>query len=63
VVHVHAAKHLALCLGTGVGEDGFHTELDEAALRAEGISPELTDSLLPRVHEAAERLRQSELQA
>jgi len=30
VTCVHAAKHLALCLGTGVGEDGFTTELDES---------------------------------
>lgn len=56
VVHIHAAKHLALCLGTGVGEDGFHSELDEAALREQGITPEMTEALLPAVLEKATRL-------
>lgn len=59
VTHVHAAKHMALCLGTGVGEDGFQSELDESALRVIGISPELTESLLPAVHEAAAKLLHS----
>jgi putative nucleotidyltransferase with HDIG domain len=49
VTHVHAAKHIALCLGTGVGEEGFQSELDEEILRAEDITPEMTESILPAV--------------
>ncbi|WP_158277480.1 HDOD domain-containing protein [Opitutus sp. ER46] len=56
VAIVHAAKHLALCLGTGVGEDGFTSELDEAVLRNEGIAPEVAERLLPSVVELTSRL-------
>ncbi len=56
VIHIHAAKHLALCLGTGVGEEGFQSELDESALHDGGIGPELAETLLPEVHELTERL-------
>jgi putative nucleotidyltransferase with HDIG domain len=56
VTHVHAAKHLALCLGTGVGEDGFQSELDEAALKDGGIGPEMTEALLPAVFEISSKL-------
>jgi HD-like signal output (HDOD) protein len=56
VTHIHAAKHLALCLGTGVGEDGYQSELDEAALRAGGIGPEVTEALLPAVHDISSKL-------
>lgn len=56
VTHIHAAKHLALCLGTGVGEDGFQAELDENALRAEGITPAMTESVLPAVVELSSKL-------
>jgi hypothetical protein len=57
---VHAAKHLALCLGTGVGEDGFTTELDESILAEQGISPELLESLLPAVLAGSKKLLQNE---
>lgn len=56
VTHIHAAKHVALCLGTGVGEDGFQAEIDEAALRAEGITPAMTESILPTVVEISSKL-------
>lgn len=56
VVHVHAAKHLALCLGTGVGEEGYQSELDEIALHDGGIGPDLAETLLPEVHEVTQRL-------
>lgn len=56
VAHVHAAKHIALCLGTGVGEDGYQAELDEAALRAAGITPEMTEALLPTVLDISTKL-------
>jgi putative nucleotidyltransferase with HDIG domain len=61
VTCVHAAKHLALCLGTGVGEDGFTTELDEAILAEQGIAPELLESLLPAVLAGSKKLLQSEM--
>ena len=60
VTHVHAAKHLALCLGTGVGEDGFQSELDEESLRLSGITPDMTEMLLPEVHELSTRLLQTQ---
>jgi putative nucleotidyltransferase with HDIG domain len=60
VTCVHAAKHLALCLGTGVGEEGFSTELDEALLAEQGITPELIESLLPAVLAGAKKLLQSD---
>lgn len=56
VAHVHAAKHVALCLGTGVGEEGFQSELDEEVLRAEGITPEMTESILPAVLDISTKL-------
>jgi putative nucleotidyltransferase with HDIG domain len=49
VTHIHAAKHLALCIGTGVGEDGFSTEIDEPFLRENGFGPESLETLLPEV--------------
>ena len=55
VTHVHAAKHLAISLGYGVGEEGFSTELDEALLLQEGFTPELFDKILPDVHLASEK--------
>ena len=61
VTCVHAAKHLALCLGTGVGEDGFTTELDEAILAEQGITPELMESLLPAVLAGSKKLLQGEM--
>jgi putative nucleotidyltransferase with HDIG domain len=60
VAHVHAAKHLALCLGTGVGEDGFHSEIDEDVLAEAGIAPEDTEALLPAVLEKSTMLLHSE---
>jgi putative nucleotidyltransferase with HDIG domain len=63
VTHVHAAKHLALCLGTGVGEDGFQSEIDEQALRAANISPGALERLLPAVHEVSAKLLHSQTAA
>jgi putative nucleotidyltransferase with HDIG domain len=56
VTHVHAAKHMALCLGTGVGEDGYHTEIDEDLMAEHGITPEMLEHLLPAVLEGSMRL-------
>lgn len=60
VTHIHAAKHIALCLGTGVGEDGYQAELDENALRAEHIAPELTEALMPAVLDVSSKLLSSQ---
>lgn len=60
VAHIHAAKHLALCIGTGVGEDGFHTEIDETAMREEGITPALIEGLLPEVLITSTKLLEEE---
>lgn len=56
VAHVHAAKHIALCIGTGVGEDGFSSELEADSLRVQGITPELTESLMPAVLDISNKL-------
>ena len=56
VVHVHAAKHLATSLGYGVGEDGFHIELDEELLGEQGISEPMLESILPHVVATTEKL-------
>lgn len=53
VTHIHAAKHLAILIGLGVGEEGFQTELDEEALKQAGYSSETMEHLLPSIlHEA-----------
>jgi putative nucleotidyltransferase with HDIG domain len=62
VTHVHAAKHIALCLGSGVGEEGFLSELDEESLRNEGITPEITEALLPAVLDVSTKLLQGEVE-
>jgi putative nucleotidyltransferase with HDIG domain len=61
VTHIHAAKHLALCIGTGVGEDGFHTEIDEAAMRSQGITPASLEALLPDVLMTSARLLEDQV--
>ena len=60
VTHIHAAKHLAICIGTGVGEDGFQSELDEGFLKAEGITPDMIEALLPSVVERSAQLLRHE---
>jgi putative nucleotidyltransferase with HDIG domain len=47
VLLVHAAKHLAINIGLGVGEDGFRNELDAPLLLEDGYTAEFFDSLLP----------------
>ena len=60
VTLIHAAKHLAINIGQGVGEDGFRTELDEESLHAEGFTPEFLESQLPIVLVEAEKLLAAE---
>jgi HD-like signal output (HDOD) protein len=52
VVLIHAAKHLALQLGYGVGSDGFYMELDEDALTRQGFTEEILEESLPDVLES-----------
>lgn len=56
VTNVHAAKHMALAFGLGVGEEGFTTELDEVALKAYGFTPEIAEECLPMVLDQAEKM-------
>jgi putative nucleotidyltransferase with HDIG domain len=63
VAHIHAAKHIALCIGTGVGEDGFQSELDEQTLREHDITPEMTEALVPPVLDISSRLLETEAAA
>lgn len=57
---IHAAKHLGLTLGAGVGEDGFRTELDETYLKEAGFSNTKLESMMPLVLMGAQKLLQSE---
>lgn len=56
VTLVHAAKHVALGIGLGVGADGFRTELDEPALAEQGFTAETIESSVPEIVEEIERL-------
>ncbi len=47
VTLVHAAKHVAINIGVGVGEEGFKTECDEESLLKEGYDPEYLEKMLP----------------
>lgn len=58
LAHLHAAKYLAISFGPGVGEDGFHFELNEPFLLEWGFTPEFLQETLPVVLErATARLR------
>lgn len=61
VTNVHAAKHMALAFGLGVGEEGFTTELDETALKNYGFTPEIGEQCLPLVLDMAEKMLGSSL--
>lgn len=56
VVHIHAAKHLSLQLGMGVGEEGFKTELDEECLIEFGYTEEMFEHALPEVLENTQKV-------
>lgn len=51
VVLIHAAKHLALELGFGVGSEGFHHEVDEEALADFGFREDAMEAALPAILE------------
>lgn len=46
VTLIHAAKHLAVQLGIGVGSDGFFLEADEQSLAEHGFDKEMLDAAL-----------------
>ena len=56
IAHVHAAKHLSLQLGVGVGEEGFTTELDETVFAQVGLTPEMMEIAMPKILMAAEKI-------
>lgn len=56
VLMIHAAKHMALELGMGVGEEGYTTELNASMLEEQGYTEELFVELLPEVLEKSEKL-------
>jgi putative nucleotidyltransferase with HDIG domain len=56
VTHIHASKHLAVGIGVGVGEEGFSTELDEAALDKYGFNGEMVEDCMPKILAESERM-------
>ncbi|MEM9398825.1 MAG: HDOD domain-containing protein [Verrucomicrobiota bacterium] len=56
VLIVHGAKHMALELGVGVGEEGYTTELNAKMLSEAGYSADFFHELLPEVLEKSEKL-------
>ncbi len=61
LVHVHAAKYLAVTLGAGVSEDGFLFELNSSLLMEWGFSPTALEAAMPTVFERASKLLQEKL--
>lgn len=57
LVHVHAAKYIAVSIGAGVAEDGFLFDLNTTLLVEWGFSPELLEqSIVPVVDRAGKLL-------
>lgn len=61
LVHVHAAKFLAVTIGAGVAEDGFLFELNSTLLVEWGFTPELLELAIPEVLERAGKLLKENL--
>jgi HD-like signal output (HDOD) protein len=61
LVHVHAAKYLAVTLGAGVAEDGFLFELNSSLLIEWGFQPHVLEAAIPNVLERAGRLLQEKI--
>ncbi|MDX2186057.1 MAG: HDOD domain-containing protein [Opitutaceae bacterium] len=61
LVHVHAAKYLAVTIGAGVTEDGFLFELNSTLLMEWGFSPEVLEQAIPHVLERASKLLHDKL--
>lgn len=61
LVHVHAAKYLAVTIGAGVAEDGFLFELNSTLLIEWGFTPEMLQAAIPEVLERSSKLLQEKL--
>ncbi len=61
LVHVHAAKYLAVSIGAGVAEDGFLFQLNSELLLEWGFQPNVLEAAIPHVLERAGRLLQEKL--
>ena len=61
ILHVHAAKYLAVTIGAGVAEDGFLFELNAPLLIEWGFTPELLEAAIPDVLDRAGKLLQERL--
>jgi HD-like signal output (HDOD) protein len=61
LVHVHAAKFIAVSIGAGVAEDGFLFELNAALLVEWGFTPEVLEHAIPEIIERASKLLRENL--
>jgi HD-like signal output (HDOD) protein len=61
LVHVHAAKYVAVTIGVGVGEDGFLYELNAPLLMEWGFSPSVLEAAIPEVITRAGKLLHEKL--
>jgi len=61
LVHVHAAKYIAVTIGVGVAEDGFLYELNAPLLMEWGFSPTVLEAAIPEVVTRAGKLLQEKL--
>lgn len=61
LVHVHAAKFVAVSIGVGVAEDGFLFELNAPLLMEWGFSPNVLEAAIPEVITRASKLLQEKL--
>ena len=61
LVHVHAAKFLAVTIGAGVAEDGFLFQLNSELLVEWGFTPEVLEAAIPEVLERASKLLRENL--
>jgi putative nucleotidyltransferase with HDIG domain len=61
LVHVHAAKFLAVTIGAGVAEDGFLFQLNSELLVEWGFTPEMLEQAIPEILERASKLLRENL--
>jgi HD-like signal output (HDOD) protein len=61
LVHVHAAKYMAVTIGVGVAEDGFLYELNAPLLMEWGFSPSVLEAAISEVVMRASKLLQEKL--
>jgi putative nucleotidyltransferase with HDIG domain len=61
LVHVHAAKFLAVTIGAGVAEDGFLFQLNSELLVEWGFTPEMLEAAIPEILERAGKLLRENL--